>query len=179
MATTSFEGSEGIALARVHRVEGILSVGGGSVLDSSKAIAAGVCPLAMSGICLSARPPLKQRFIVSILTLAATGSEMNPSAVMTNDETKEKFFCLGSAAVSVSIVNRKPSCKACRATISFIRHQTSLPADRGVFHRDRASEAAIAAGRSAHQHGHRDNGGLACRSCRLCGSRRLPGPRRR
>ena len=34
---------DGIALARAQQVDAILSVGGGSVLDSSKAIAAGVC----------------------------------------------------------------------------------------------------------------------------------------
>lgn len=33
---------EGIALARAHQVDAILSVGGGSVLDSAKSIAAGV-----------------------------------------------------------------------------------------------------------------------------------------
>lgn len=98
---------EGIALAREHRIDGILSVGGGSVLDSVKAIAAGapysgdVWDLFVGKASIESALPL-----FTILTLAATGSEMNCSAVVTNDETKEKFF-ISSPAVfpKVSIVN--------------------------------------------------------------------------
>ena len=98
---------DGIALAREHQVDAILSVGGGSVLDSSKAIAAGVChdgdvwDLFVGKASIESALPL-----FAILTLAATGSEMNPGAVVTNDETKEKFF-ISSAALfpKVSIVN--------------------------------------------------------------------------
>lgn len=98
---------EGIALARTHQVDAILSVGGGSVLDSVKAIAAGVCYegdiwdlfVGKAGI-ESALP------VFAILTLAATGSEMNASAVVTNDETKEKFFISAAPLFpKVSIVN--------------------------------------------------------------------------
>ena len=98
---------EGIALAKAHQVDAILSVGGGSVLDSSKAIAAGVChdgdvwDLFVGKASIESALPL-----FAILTLAATGSEMNPGAVVTNDETKEKFF-ISSVALfpKVSIVN--------------------------------------------------------------------------
>ena len=51
----------GIALAKEHQVDAILSVGGGSVLDSSKAIAAGVCHAGDVWICSLARPVLRQR----------------------------------------------------------------------------------------------------------------------
>mgnify|MGYP001453177997 FL=1 len=98
---------EGIALAKAHQVDAILSVGGGSVLDSSKAIAAGVChdgdiwDLFVGKARVETALPL-----FAILTLAATGSEMNPSAVVTNDETKEKFFISAAALFpKVSIVN--------------------------------------------------------------------------
>ncbi|MGL5814114.1 MAG: iron-containing alcohol dehydrogenase [Aeromonas sp.] len=83
---------EGIILAREQGVDAVLSVGGGSVLDSSKAIAAGtryegdVWDLFIGkGEIASALP------IFAILTLAATGSEMNAGAVVTNEVTKEKF----------------------------------------------------------------------------------------
>lgn len=98
---------EGVSVARDHQVDAILSVGGGSVLDSAKAIAAGVPHdgdvwdlfLGKAGI-ESALP------LFTILTLAATGSEMNPSAVVTNEDTAEKFF-IGAPALfpKVSIVN--------------------------------------------------------------------------
>jgi len=98
---------EGIALARQHQVDAILSVGGGSVLDSSKAIAAGV---RYDGevwdlFCRKARVESALP-LFAILTLAATGSEMNPSAVVTNDETQEKFFISAAPLFpKVSIVN--------------------------------------------------------------------------
>ena len=98
---------EGIVLARQHQVDAILSVGGGSVLDSSKAIAAGVrhdgdvWDLFCGKASIESALPL-----FSILTLAATGSEMNPSAVVTNDETQEKFFISAAPLFpKVSIVN--------------------------------------------------------------------------
>lgn len=83
---------EGIEVARAHDVDAILSVGGGSVLDSTKAIAAGarysgdVWDLFVGkGTFTSALP------IFAILTIAATGSEMNAYGVVTNEETQEKL----------------------------------------------------------------------------------------
>jgi len=98
---------EAIALARGHQVDAVLSVGGGSVLDSAKAIAAGtpyqgdVWDLFIGKASIEAALP-----IFSILTLAATGSEMNSGAVVTNEATKEKF-AIGSVHTfpKVSIVN--------------------------------------------------------------------------
>jgi NADP-dependent alcohol dehydrogenase len=98
---------EAISLARDHQVEAILSVGGGSVLDSSKSIAAGtlyqgdVWDLFIGKGQIEAALP-----VFSILTLAATGSEMNSGAVVTNEETKEKF-AINSVHTfpKVSIVN--------------------------------------------------------------------------
>jgi len=98
---------EGIALAKAHQVDAILSVGGGSVLDSSKAIAAGVCHDGDIWDLFVGKARVETALpIFAILTLAATGSEMNPSAVVTNDETKEKFFISAASLFpKVSIVN--------------------------------------------------------------------------
>lgn len=81
-----------VEMARKEKVQAIISIGGGSVLDSAKAIAAGVdYPgdawelFTGDGELISALP------IYAILTLAATGSEMNPYAVVVNEETKEKL----------------------------------------------------------------------------------------
>lgn len=97
---------EAITSARDNRVEAILSVGGGSVLDSAKAIAAGVLhdgdvwDLFIGKTSIEAALP-----VFDILTLAATGSEMNNGAVVTNEATKEKF-AIGSVHTypKVSIV---------------------------------------------------------------------------
>ncbi len=98
---------EAIALAREHQVDAVLSVGGGSVLDSAKAIAAGVIykgdvwDLFLGKAAIEGALP-----IFDILTLAATGSEMNNGAVVTNEATKEKFAIMsGHTFPRVSIVN--------------------------------------------------------------------------
>lgn len=84
---------DGIALAREYRVDAILAVGGGSVLDSAKAIAAGVCHDGDAWDLFTGKAAIASALpLFAILTLAATGSEMNQSAVVTNDETREKFF---------------------------------------------------------------------------------------
>lgn len=98
---------EAIATARQHQVDAVLSVGGGSVLDSSKAIAAGtryqgdVWDLFVGKGQIEAALP-----VFAILTLAATGSEMNAGAVVTNEATKEKFAIQSAHTFpKVSIVN--------------------------------------------------------------------------
>lgn len=98
---------EGIALARTHQVDAILSVGGGSVLDSVKAIAAGVCYDGDVWDLFVGKAPVESALpLFAILTLAATGSEMNPGAVVTNEETKEKFYIMAAPLFpKVSIVN--------------------------------------------------------------------------
>ncbi|GEO25465.1 putative NADH-dependent butanol dehydrogenase 1 [Alicyclobacillus acidoterrestris] len=83
---------KGVDICRTEHVDLILAVGGGSVLDCSKAIAMGVKYegdvweiYARKGQATGALP------LGTILTLAATGSEMNSGGVITNWETKEKL----------------------------------------------------------------------------------------
>lgn len=81
-----------IAQGKAERVDYVLAVGGGSVIDGSKLIAAGLCydgdawELVTSGVPVVQTVPL-----ATVLTLPATGSEMNPGAVISRLETKEKF----------------------------------------------------------------------------------------
>lgn len=99
--------NEAITIAREHNVDSTLAVGGGSVLDSVKTIAAGVkYDGDVWDFFIRKADILEALPIFSILTLAATGSEMNPFAVVTNDETKEKPF-IGSPALfpKVSVIN--------------------------------------------------------------------------
>ena len=98
---------QAIDLARKSQVEAILSVGGGSVLDSAKAIAAGTLHDGDVWELFIGKAPINAALpVFDILTLAATGSEMNSGAVVTNEETKEKF-AIGSVHTfpKVSIVN--------------------------------------------------------------------------
>lgn len=98
---------EGILLAKKECVDGVLAVGGGSVLDSSKAISAGACYDGDVWDFFTFKSGIKKALpIFDIITLAATGSEMNASAVVTNEQTKQKYF-ISSALLypKVSIIN--------------------------------------------------------------------------
>lgn len=78
---------EGIALCRREGVDFILAVGGGSVIDSSKAIAYGI---ANDGdvwdFYAKKRVPQACAPVGAVLTIAAAGSEMSNSSVITNEE---------------------------------------------------------------------------------------------
>jgi alcohol dehydrogenase YqhD (iron-dependent ADH family) len=79
------------ALGRAHHVDVILAVGGGSVIDSAKVISAAI-PVSHGGwdFFTGKAKPVKAIPLVAVLTLAATGTEMNPWAVVSNLETRQK-----------------------------------------------------------------------------------------
>jgi alcohol dehydrogenase YqhD (iron-dependent ADH family) len=82
---------KGISLCREHHVDFILAVGGGSVLDGAKAIAAGVPYAGDVWDFLIGKAEITSALpLGTVLTLAATGSEMNGSAVITNWEANLK-----------------------------------------------------------------------------------------
>lgn len=80
---------EGIALCLEEKVDFVLAVGGGSVLDSSKCIAdgAGNPETDVWEYFLQNDTPKKALPVGVVLTLSASGSEMSASAVITNEET--------------------------------------------------------------------------------------------
>lgn len=82
---------KGIELCRQEGVNWILAVGGGSVIDAAKAVAVGV-PYEGDVWDFYTRKALATEALPlgTILTLAATGSEMNRGSVVTNWDTKEK-----------------------------------------------------------------------------------------
>ncbi|MBQ2344274.1 MAG: iron-containing alcohol dehydrogenase, partial [Prevotella sp.] len=83
---------EGIALCREQKIDFILAVGGGSVIDSAKAIAYGVpyngdvwdfyLGKATAETCLP---------VATVLTIPAAGSEMSESSVITNEDGDVKL----------------------------------------------------------------------------------------
>ena len=83
---------DGVRLCKAHQVEVILSVGGGSVLDCSKAIAAGARYDGDPWDLISYRVKAKAALpIVDVLTLAATGSEYDCGGVISRTETNDKI----------------------------------------------------------------------------------------
>lgn len=86
--------NEGIELCRKEGVDFILAVGGGSVIDSSKAIGYGVYNGGDVWDFYSfKRVPEGCLPIGAVLTIAAAGSEMSDSSVITNELTGEKRGC--------------------------------------------------------------------------------------
>lgn len=97
---------EGIELARKFNADSVLSVGGGSCLDSAKAIAAGALYGGDVWDFFTGKDPSRALKIFDVITLAATGSEMNSGAVVTNEATKQKFAIHGNVLYPlVSVVN--------------------------------------------------------------------------
>lgn len=85
-----------IEIGKREGVNYLLAVGGGSVLDGTKLIAAGILSdldawdIVRGGFAESQVP------FASVMTVPATGSEMNSGGVITRDETKEKYSFYGT-----------------------------------------------------------------------------------
>ncbi len=83
---------EGIEKAKDYKVDAVLAVGGGSVIDEGKTIAVGVKNNRDIWDFFKRNIEIKKALpVYVILTVAATGSEMNGFAVITNEETQEKL----------------------------------------------------------------------------------------
>ena len=89
---------DGVSLCKAHSIDMILAVGGGSSIDCAKLVAAGACYegdpwklMVDSSLITKALP------IYVVLTLAATGSEMDNSTVISNPETNQKLDIANNA----------------------------------------------------------------------------------
>jgi len=83
---------EGVVICRKNNIGLILAIGGGSVIDSAKAIAAGALYNGDAWDFYTEKAEIKSALPVAVvLTLAATGSEMNGNSVISDDIKQEKF----------------------------------------------------------------------------------------
>lgn len=86
---------EGARLCKEHNIDVLLAVGGGSTIDATKWMAAAACVEHDAWDFFSKWAPVEKALpIVTVLTIAATGSEMDPGGVISNPETKEKIGCV-------------------------------------------------------------------------------------
>ncbi len=111
---------KGIEICRKEGIDFVLNVGGGSVIDSGKAIAFGV-PYKGDVWDLFLRKPVCQETMPtgSILTLPGTGSESSTSCVVTNEETGEK------SSVDVDVIRPKFAIMNPELTMSLPPYQTA------------------------------------------------------
>jgi NADP-dependent alcohol dehydrogenase len=98
---------DAINLTKSNQIDAVLAVGGGSVIDSAKAIAAGaVVDTDVWDFFINKASVEKALPVYTIVTLAAAASEMNGNSVITNEVTKQKYS-IASVLLNpkISIVN--------------------------------------------------------------------------
>ena len=90
---------EGVKICKEQGIDVLLAVGGGSTIDATKFMAAGACVDhdAWEFFGANAKPINEALPIVTILTLSATGSEMDTAGVISNLETGDKLGRLAPA----------------------------------------------------------------------------------
>ncbi len=124
---------DGVRICKENDIDVILSVGGGSVLDCSKAIAAGAKyegdPWDLISYQVKAKAALP---IVDILTLAATGSEYDCGGVISRTETNDKIgymdpllfpVCSILDPVYTFTVSKKQTAAGCADAMNHIMEQ--------------------------------------------------------
>ena len=83
---------KGAEVCKKEKIDVILAVGGGSTIDASKHIACSACYEGDPWDLVIDRSKVKKALpIAVVLTISATGSEMNSGAVITNEITQEKL----------------------------------------------------------------------------------------
>ncbi len=98
---------EGIKLCKANKVDFVLAVGGGSAIDSAKAIAMGAL---IDGdvwdFYVGKGSPVKALPVGTVLTIPAAGSESSDSTVVTNEDGDLKRGCTASVLYPVfSVLN--------------------------------------------------------------------------
>lgn len=143
---------KGVDICKENGIDAVLAVGGGSSIDASKHIA---CAAFYEGdpwdLVLDKTKVEKALPIFTVLTICATGSEMNQGAVISNEETKEKLEInhpLLYPTLSVCdptylfTLPKKQTAAGTADIISHILEQYFQPND-GAYITDRLSEAAL------------------------------------
>ncbi len=143
---------QGVRLCREHEVDLVLAVGGGSTIDCAKIIAAAVAYEGDPWDFFTRRARIIEALPLGcILTLAATGSEMNGNAVISNEETKEKLgtgspllipcFSILDPEYSYTV----PAEQTAAGTVDIMSHvfEQYFSPTPGTFIQDRLAEAML------------------------------------
>lgn len=143
---------KGAAICKAEGINFILAVGGGSCIDAAKAIAASACTEEDPWFLVRNSSLVKKALPVGVvLTINATGSEMNRGAVITNEETHEKLelandllypcFSICDPTCLYSLPAEQTAAGAAD-TMSHVFEQYFQPND-GAYLTDRMSEAVL------------------------------------
>ena len=120
---------EGIELCRREGVDMILAVGGGSVIDSAKGIAAGVCYDGDVWDCYLGKAPVTDALPMGVvLTIPAAGSECSNVTVVTKPDTHDKRSFHADAVsprfaiIAPDVFTTLPKSQIANATVDVISH---------------------------------------------------------
>jgi len=132
-----------IQLGKENQINYLLAVGGGSVLDGTKLIAAGIAAdedawdIVLKGVAGDQIP------FASVMTVPATGSEMNGAAVITREETKEKYgfggdyprFSILDPQVTYSLSEHQIACGLADAYTHVLEQYMTTPGQSRIMDR--------------------------------------------
>ncbi len=138
-----------VQMGKENHIDYLLAVGGGSVLDGTKLIAAGIATnedawdIVLSGVAN------KQIPFASVMTVPATGSEMNGGAVITREETKEKYsfggdypqFSILDPEVTYSLSEHQIACGLADAYTHVLEQYMTTPGQSRIM--DRWAEGVL------------------------------------
>ncbi len=143
---------KGIEICKQNNVDVILAVGGGSTIDCTKLIGAGI-HYDGDAWDLVKEPSKVDKVVpvVTILTIAATGSEMNQTAVITNPETNEKLSArLKGMAPRASILDPEytytlPAIQTAAGAADIMSHviENYFKSTEGAYLQDKISEGIL------------------------------------
>ena len=142
----------GVQLCRENNIDVILAVGGGSTIDCSKVIGAGFYYEGDTWDLVKDNSKIDKVLpIVTILTLAATGSEMNRTAVISNPETNEKLGTSGKNMIpSASILDPEytytlPAIQTAAGTADIMSHviENYFGPEKDCYLQDKFSEGIL------------------------------------
>ena len=143
---------EGIKTCKDNDVQVVVAVGGGSAIDCAKAVAAGAVDSGdVWDFFTTKRTATRALPIGAVSTLAATGAEMSPHCVITNEETKHKYathypfnypkFSIIDAELHKSVPRFLTACGLCD-TITHVA-ENYFVGDRNTPLTDRIAEGVV------------------------------------
>ncbi|MDR0949244.1 MAG: iron-containing alcohol dehydrogenase [Lachnospiraceae bacterium] len=143
---------EGAKLCKEHGIDVVLGVGGGSTIDASKVIAGAACYEGDAWDIVADSSKIgKVLPIVCILTLAATGTEMNVNAVISNPETSDKLgtgchdFIPKASICDPSYLTSLPPIQTAAGTADIMSHvfEQYFQSYEGAYLTDQISEGVL------------------------------------